>query len=60
MVVYNWGEFAYFGTENWIAIFSSDFGTFVPEYILANVQNNIALVIIQNISRPRRFSSVSE
>ena len=33
--------------------FLSDFGMNVPKYVSVNVQNNLALLIIQNISRSK-------
>ena len=53
LAVYNWEVLAHFRTENCMWIYFSDFGTFLPKYILINVQNNLALVIIQNIFRPK-------
>ena len=55
-VVYNWVVLAHFGTENciWILrIILCDFDANVAEYILLNVWNNLALVIIESISRPK-------
>ena len=54
------GLLAYFKTENCIWIFLSYFGTNTPKHILVNVSNDLALVIIQNISRLKYFNSACE
>ena len=51
---------ANFVTKNFTWIFLSDFDTFVPKYVLVNGLKKLALVIIQDISRPKSFSSVCE
>ena len=58
MVVYNIGVLEHFETENCIWVFLSDFRTNVPKYIFINVQYNLGLVIIQNISKPECLNSV--
>ena len=58
LVLYNSGVLEDFETEKCIWIFLFDFGTLVPKYVLKNVWNNLALIIVQNIYRPKRFNSV--
>ena len=52
------GILGHFGTENCIWLFLSDFSTNVRKYIILNAWNNLGLVIIQNISRPKCFNTV--